>query len=300
MELSPPEPSFLDMRNAILQADQVVFAGSHQDDLWAVFAERGMGYYAAASDGYDVHPVADFETPPDCAVDPCGTISGTIKDSESGTPLPGVHVGLAGHLSGPGGDLGAVTGGNGTFSIPDVPFHAYTFVVDQPGYEQPPRSRLIVDGDETIDRQTTRDWAALEGGAKIVKASPPNYSQYGCGPTGAFDLSLDTGWGSDAPGPRYVVVKLSQTIDLTSFGFDPGDVCGDGPDAATKTFKIFTRKAGETWVLAYSGGKLKTGRLNKLIPSGGTRNVRFVKLVLLTNRGHPSYMDMRELTVRGS
>ena len=27
MELSPPEPSFLDMRNAILQADQVVFAG---------------------------------------------------------------------------------------------------------------------------------------------------------------------------------------------------------------------------------------------------------------------------------
>ena len=48
MELSPPEPSFLDMRNAILQADQVVFAGAHANALWTLFAERGMGYYAAA------------------------------------------------------------------------------------------------------------------------------------------------------------------------------------------------------------------------------------------------------------
>ena len=102
MELSPPEPSFLDMRNAILQADEVVFAGSHQDDLWTVFAQRGMGYYAAASDGSDVHPVADFDLPPDCAVDPCGTVSGTITDSVSGAPLSGVHVGIAGHMSGLG------------------------------------------------------------------------------------------------------------------------------------------------------------------------------------------------------
>ena len=96
------------------------------------------------------------------------------------------------------------------------------------------------------------------------------------------------------------MVKLPQAIDVTSFGFDPGNTCGDGPDAATRTFTIYTKKAGGTWVLAYSGGKLKTGRLNTLIPSAGAKNVRFVKLVLLTNRGNPSYMDMRELTVRGS
>ena len=100
MELSPPEPSFLDMRNAILQADEVVFGGAHQTALWALFAERGMGYYAAAADGNDIHPVANFDTPPDCAVDPCGTISGTIADSVTGAPLQGVHVGIAGHMSG--------------------------------------------------------------------------------------------------------------------------------------------------------------------------------------------------------
>ncbi|MGZ5297041.1 MAG: M36 family metallopeptidase, partial [Actinomycetota bacterium] len=302
MELSPPEPSFLDMRNAILQADEVVFAGSHQNALWTLFAERGMGYYAAAADGNDVRPVADFETPPDCAVDPCGTISGTISNSVSGAPLEGVHVGIAGHMSeGLGSDLGDVTDAAGTFSIASVPFHTYSkFVVDRTGYELATISNLVVDGDEAVDRQITRDWAALEGGATLVRASPPDYSDFGCGPSGAFDLALGTGWGSDAPGPRSVVVRLPRAVDVTSFGFDPGNTCGDGPDAATKTFKIYTKRAGGRWVLAYSGGKLKTGRLNKLVPKAGAKNVRFVKLVLLTNRGNPSYMDASELTVRGS
>ena len=59
------------------------------------------------------------------------------------------------------------------------------------------------------------------------------------------------------------------------------------------------RAPGGGWVLAYAGGKLTIGTLNKLIPSAGATNVRFVKLVLRTNRGNPSYMDMSELTVRG-
>jgi extracellular elastinolytic metalloproteinase len=301
MELSPPEPSFLDMRNAILQADQVVFAGAHRDALWTLFAERGMGYFAAAADGNDVHPVADFELPPDCAVDPCGTISGTITDSASGAPLEGVTVGIAGHVSSLGGDLGDTTDADGTFSISEVPFHTYDkFVVDQVGYELETIANLVVDGDETANRKITRDWAALEGGATLVKASPPDYSDFGCGPSGAFDLALGTGWGSDAPGPRKVVVRLPRSVHVTSFGFDPGNTCGDGPDAATKTFKIYTRTVGGRWVLAYSGRKLATGRLNTLIPEAGSKHVRLVKLVLLTNRGNPSYMDASELTVRGS
>jgi hypothetical protein len=299
MELSPPEPSFLDMRNAILQADEVVFAGAHRDELWAAFAERGMGYYATAADGSDVDPVADFAIPPDCAIDPCGTVTGTITDTFSGAPLQGVSVGVAGQ--GLGGQVGGVTDAAGRFSIADVPFNTYgKFVVDQTGYEQATIRNFVVDGAETVDRAITRDWAALEGGATLVKASPPDYSDFGCGPSGAFDLSLDTGWGSDMPGPRRIIVKLPQVIDVTSFGFDPGDACGDGPDAATKTFAIYTKKAGGAWLLAYPGKKLKAGRLNTLIPTRGTNAVRFVKLVLLTNRGHPSYLDMRELTVRGS
>ena len=46
MELSPPEPSMLDMRNSILQADLVLHNGSHAKKLWKLFATRGMGYFA--------------------------------------------------------------------------------------------------------------------------------------------------------------------------------------------------------------------------------------------------------------
>ena len=44
MELSPPSPSFLDMRNAIVQADEVANGGANSDTIWKTFAHRGMGY----------------------------------------------------------------------------------------------------------------------------------------------------------------------------------------------------------------------------------------------------------------
>lgn len=96
------------------------------------------------------------------------------------------------------------------------------------------------------------------------------------------------------------MVKLPKATDITSFGFDPGNTCGDGPDAATKTFAIYTKQAGGSWVLAYDGKKkLKNGRLNTLRPAAGAADVRFVKLVLLTSSGNRAFMDMSELTVRG-
>ena len=66
MELSPPSPSYLDMRNAILQADQVANGGANQADIWQVFADRGMGYFASSIGGNDLNPIEDFELPPVC------------------------------------------------------------------------------------------------------------------------------------------------------------------------------------------------------------------------------------------
>ena len=56
MELSPPSPSFLDMRNAILQADVVENAGANGDTIWQIFADRGMGYFASSVGGGDLQP----------------------------------------------------------------------------------------------------------------------------------------------------------------------------------------------------------------------------------------------------
>jgi Zn-dependent metalloprotease len=63
MELSPANPSFLDMRNAILQADAVQ-GGNRSDAIWAVFAARGMGYFASTTNGDDATPIEDFSLPP--------------------------------------------------------------------------------------------------------------------------------------------------------------------------------------------------------------------------------------------
>ena len=67
MRLSPARPSFLDMRNAILQAD-VNRGLAERDRIWAVFAARGMGVNASTTGDLDTSPVEDFTRPPPLAV----------------------------------------------------------------------------------------------------------------------------------------------------------------------------------------------------------------------------------------
>ncbi len=64
LRLSPPEPSFLDERNAILQADLVDGTG-HHDAIWQVFATRGMGFYATSEDGGDTDSDRGLQPPAD-------------------------------------------------------------------------------------------------------------------------------------------------------------------------------------------------------------------------------------------
>ena len=63
MRMAPPEPSFLDMRNAILAADAGL-GGASRNAIWQVFAGRGMGYRAQSNGPNDVTPTEDFSTPP--------------------------------------------------------------------------------------------------------------------------------------------------------------------------------------------------------------------------------------------
>lgn len=50
MKLSPPEPNFLQARDAIIQADLVNNGGANHNELWAGFAKRGMGFSAWSPD----------------------------------------------------------------------------------------------------------------------------------------------------------------------------------------------------------------------------------------------------------
>jgi extracellular elastinolytic metalloproteinase len=76
LRLSPASPTFLDMRNAILQAD--VNRGFRDCDLiWAAFAARGMGVNARTTGDGDLTPVEDFTAPPPACQRPPGPPSDT-------------------------------------------------------------------------------------------------------------------------------------------------------------------------------------------------------------------------------
>src|SRR4051812_437803 len=101
MELSPPNPSMIDMRNAVLQADEVEAGGHDRDLLWSVFASRGMGFYAHVDGPNDTTPVQNFSTPPSCDNPThCGTIQGIVTDANTHDPVQGILVGIQDHMGG--------------------------------------------------------------------------------------------------------------------------------------------------------------------------------------------------------
>ncbi|MDB6058316.1 MAG: Peptidase fungalysin, partial [Verrucomicrobiales bacterium] len=65
MKLSPENPTFVDSRDAILQADLVLNNAANHDILWQAFARRGLGYNASCPQSSTTTGAAeDFGLPP--------------------------------------------------------------------------------------------------------------------------------------------------------------------------------------------------------------------------------------------
>ncbi|MBI1840537.1 MAG: M36 family metallopeptidase, partial [Verrucomicrobia bacterium] len=76
MRLSPPNPTFVQARDAILQADQMDSGGAHKADLWEAFAKRGLGEDALASSANTtVGVVESFSVPDTLKVIPLNYVS---------------------------------------------------------------------------------------------------------------------------------------------------------------------------------------------------------------------------------
>jgi hypothetical protein len=69
LRMSPAYPTFLEMRDAILQG-VATRGGADRDLVWAVFAARGMGPGASTEGDSDVTPTEDFGAPPPLPVAP--------------------------------------------------------------------------------------------------------------------------------------------------------------------------------------------------------------------------------------
>ena len=307
MRLSPRNPSFLDMRNAILQANQVGILGGRADreaTIWQVFAGRGMGFFAATEDADDTAPIESFALPPDPA-DGVGSLAGVVTDEDTGQPLAGVKVGFAGL------ELSDTTDALGQYAIAGVPVGTYPQVVaSKTGYDRDVSSNvgIVADTESVADFGVRRDWAAYDGGGRIHAFTGPNFTAYGCGPAHAIDQSQGTGWSTIRPniaptGARSITVKLSAYVDVSSFAVDPGAICGDPDSASAQGYKIETSKtaASGSWTVVKTGS-FTLGQAHQLnaVPISLRKAVRYVRFTITSNHGDAQYMDLAELVVYGT
>ncbi|MGA8115269.1 MAG: M36 family metallopeptidase [Actinocatenispora sp.] len=291
MELSPANPSYLDERNAILQADTVVNGGLAHQKIWKVFAHRGMGYFAGALTGDDTAPVEDFSMPP-APNTPTGSLTGKVT-SDSGTPVVGATVAFGGHASGYFGDYAGVTGADGKYTITGIPAGTYPKVFTTgPGYEMSETRTISVSSHTTSANWTlVRDWAATSGGASVVDFNGPDFSDFGCGPGGIYDTTQGQGWGSDAVNgtdgegidPRHSTVQLPSAVDISELRIDPSATCGDDQSASTGDYKVETSTDGTTWMVAAEGHFTPDdfGTYVTVSLTAGAENVKFLRFSIL-------------------
>jgi hypothetical protein len=290
MELSPADPSYLDMRNSILMADLVVGSGRHQKAIWKVFANRGMGFFAAAVDGSDTAPAEDFSLPPS-PHSPKSSISGTVTDGGTSRPAAGVAVTFGGHSSGFAGSYAAVTDTDGRYRISNVYAGTYPKVAASGnGFERQVKTVTVTSKPATVDWTVRRDWAASQGGAQLTDFNGDDYGDYGCGPAQAIDMSQGTGWSSDAVltsgtaiDPRFLIVRLPARINLTSVEVNPSGNCGDDPSSSTGDYRVETSPDGTTWTTAATGHftPADRDRPNAVPLTAGTAGVQFVRYTML-------------------
>ena len=304
MRMAPPEPSFLDMRNAILAADAGL-GGASRNAIWQVFAKRGMGYLAYTDGAGDTTPAEDFSLPP-APGGPRGVTTGTVTSLESGLALANASVGLA-SLAGEAGfpdQLATRTAANGTYAL-DAPAGTYgELEIEHPGYDRVALPAFAVGGTRVQDVALRRDWAASAGGAVVLKAGyDDSGAPFGCGLARLIDQRHTSGWSAVKPagGPATAVVQLPAAIDVTGFGLDPANTCGNGIGASTAGYRVETSQDGVTFTTAAEGtfGAADRGRLN--VVAASARNVRFVRLRLLSSLGLSSgFVDFSELEVFGA
>jgi hypothetical protein len=308
MRLTPEYPSFLDGRNAIIEATHTL----HPADLakvWQVFTSRGMGYWSSTWGDDDTTPVQSFAAVP-AANAPRVSVTGTAVDYLSGQPVSGAAIDFGGHET-PGAaqtNLTTHTNSSGAYTIPHVPKHVYPqLFMDKLGYFGDEVTNLNVSANPTRVRQARmlRDWAMFDGG---FFTGSDESNTLGCGPANAVDGLFGWGWvGKNALGHAPSLdIKLPATVDIWRIGIAPWVACYPLLDAASLgRAKLETSANGTSW---HSLGQLfftNADNASEDLFSIGTpsyRNgMRYVRITMEANQGgdpsFPGYVGMSELTV---
>lgn len=172
MKLQPANPSFIQARDAILQADQNLTGGVNFREIWTAFARRGLGAGASTSSASSSTLVTSFSLPA-ALIDPFVTSSTPTNNANSANaPISSISLTFAEPMNpssfsvvddilsftGPGGTdlLGSITGSSWTTSTtlkidfaPQRTNGTYNFVLGPSVQAADDAENLDQDGDGT-------------------------------------------------------------------------------------------------------------------------------------------------------
>lgn len=295
MELSPPYPTFLDMRNAIIEAD-LVSGGTDHNLIGRVFATRGMGYFAAASiDPNEARVIQSFAPFPGPRAR-LATLSGRVLDQLTGQPLAGAYVVIGGLTGLPGRRYWTVTGHAGRFLLRALPVGTYPLVQVLGDAYEPKDLRVKLTRSRSLTVRVLRDWGSIFSGARVVRSR--GHRLAGCAPAHVISQEKTatsrnsptiTGWAARRGGRPSVVVKLARPIDVAQIAIDPEARCG-AVDASSSLGRFLLESSvdGRRFVPLAAGrfNYRDNGGLNRVrLRATGRRRVRFLRLTMLSPQG---------------
>jgi extracellular elastinolytic metalloproteinase len=254
MPLSAPDPSFLDMRDAILAADTDRYHGDNTDTIWTVFAHRGAGASASSATGDDTEPRPAFDHASDSRN---GTLVGTVVNAATGTAVKNAKV-IVGEFEARVSPL-VRTSDTGGFGA-TMTAGSYDLLIQAPGFG----AQRFQDVAVTAGRTTSLKFSlapnltSLASGATVVSASSEDAglpAKFLLDDTAASVWSTAKGATAYNAGPdERVTVKLAKPATITRLQVSAFKSTVASRFAALKDFTFQVSSDGVLWRTVKTGG----------------------------------------------
>jgi hypothetical protein len=254
MPLSAPDPSFLDMRDAILAADLDRNHGDNTDTIWTVFATRGAGASAVTVTGDDTQPVPAFDHASDTRN---GFLVGRVLNSSTGAPVEDAKV-IVGEFEARVTPL-ARTSGTGGFGAKMVA-GTYDLLVNAPGFgAQTFRDvQVSAGGTTSVALKVAPNLTSLASGATVVSASSEDA---GLPAKFLLDDTAASVWGTQKGATPYnsgpderVTIKLAKSSTINRVQVSAFKNTVASRFAALKDFTFQVSDDGVLWKTVKTGG----------------------------------------------
>jgi hypothetical protein len=254
MPLSAPDPSFLDMRDAILAADLDRYHGDNTDTIWSVFATRGAGASASTATGDDTEPKPAFDH---AAASRNGLLVGKVVNASTGAAVKNAKV-IVGEYEARVTPL-ARTSDTGGFGA-EMVAGSYDVIVQAPGFGAQQFTGITVTAGKTTSLafKVAPNLTSLASGAELVNASSEDEglpAKFLLDDTAASVWSTKAGATAYNSGPdERVTVKLAKPTTITRLQVSAFKNTTASRFAALKDFTFQVSDDGVLWKTVKTGG----------------------------------------------